>query len=488
LSFVDLDVETDPTQLVNDSLDQLNYLLAAADMPGWDSASADTLVLFLEAVADIAVDVQTTASTVQSAIFRAYGTQIVGIPYVNGTKASVTTTWSFTTPAPIGGYNIDSGTAVLIDNQAFYVQDDVYVEAGSASTTVQLTASDVGTAYNDLGGINVGAPDVEMNDQIDWVASVTTASQTSGGTDQEDDDTYQDKLVAALRLQAPRPITASDFAEFVVSDLAVNATGVAVGRSTSIDGYYPQARSLSSGGTGPAPLTGTATLASGSPTVTLVAPPYYGAAPFPGATVTGTAIPASTTVLASPVPSSTGFTMSGNATTAETGETIVVSAWQGVERCVTTFVTDAQGNALMPAQMDALQTWLDGYREESFLAFVEAPSYNEVYVSAQVHVTPAYVGAEANVEANVQSTVVNYLSPLTWGNISWLNATSGFNVVRLNSLIAVAEGVQGVQYVVPGSLKLGFAASPTGTADITMTGPAPLPLTDPTTVTITSDN
>lgn len=496
MSFIDADISVDPTDLVNNALDQLNTLLEAAGFPGWNSADADTLVIFLNTVGQIAADLNTTAATVLPAIFRAYGTQLLGIPYENGTSAMVSSTWSFTGPAPDSvSWLIPAATAVIVSGSVFYTQDDYTATMGDVSATLPLAASDTGTAYNNLGGIADGYPDVQLLNGINWVTTVQTNAVTSGGTDQETDDDYQDRLSAVLQLQAPRPITASDFANFTVSDIAEEATGVAVGRATAIDGFYPTARTLSTGGTGPTALTATGSLTNAAATVTISTPPVPYAIAYPGASVTGTAVPSSTTVLASPAPTVSGFTMSNNATSNETNETLTITEWQNVERTVTVYVTDGEGNALTNAQMDALEAWLASYREVNFQVFVEPPTYNTIYVSAEIHVTPPYVGSETSVEAAVQAALIAYLDPFTWGNISiqgdtnsWLNATQGFNVVRFTSLYGVIENVPGVQYVDVSTLKLGFSASPTGTSDITMAGVAPLPMSTTSTIVITSDN
>ena len=512
-----------------------------------------------------AADNATVAATVLPAIFRAYGTRLCNLPYENGAYATVQTTWTFTSPAPTGGYSIAAGTAILISGFAFYVQSTVTTATSATNASVYLIASATGTAYNGLGGVDAGAPTVVPNEQIDWVASVVTLGYTSGGANQQSDDDYENALAAVLQLQAPRPITASDYAGMVLSDLCELATGIAVGRATSIDGWYPAPRILSTGGGGstvftcnlssgspictltdplinqvpligatvvgtgipssttvlgtPAPtpstftmshnassnesgstvtlggmsgwgplnLPCTATLVSSSPTGTIVTSPYLGATPAIGATITGTAIPANTTILNS---SSSGFTMSANASSSETAEAVLISEWTYVEKSVTTWVADSSGNALSAVDMDALQVWLSGYREINFMPWIQAPTYTTVYVSASIAVLPNY--DSANTIAAVGSALVSFLSPASFGNpsgastgsSSWLSLSSGYNIVRFNSIIGVIEAVPGVQYAVSGQVFLGTTASPSGTTDITLSGPAPLPLSDLTTPTI----
>lgn len=564
MSFVQADIQSDPQQLLDGAVDSLNSTLAANGLPGWSPSDADLAVVILGIVAQMAADVAQVASTVLSAVFRSFGAILFGINFNSGAAATVSSTWTFTSPAPTGGFEVDAGTAVLISGYAFYVQTTVTTNEGDTSATIQLVASAPGTLYNDLGGISQPAT---PNEELNWVAGITLAGTTSGGADQETDDDYQNRLASVLRLQAPRPITAGDYASFLLSDVCLAQTGIAVGRATSIDGFYPQSRALSTGGSGstvlsctivsgsptvavtgttqvatvgttvtgadivansfvlgtPAPtptsftlstnagasttenltlgsmsgygppnLVGLVTLSSGSPTAVITSGPYLGSIPFPGATVTGLGVPASTTILASPAPTATGFTMSHNASGNETSTPLTISEWQSVSACVTTFCTDDSGLALSAVSMDMLSTWLQGFRELNFLAFVEAPTYSLVYVTAQVAILPGYIAA--SVTADVQAALMSWLNPQVWGQPSinrgvtgtWLNSSSGYATVRFNSAIAICEGVPGVAYVVNGALTLGLSPSPAGVADVQLGGPAPLPMSSTASVVVTS--
>ena len=634
MSFVSANVTTDPTQILDVGIDQINSSLTAAGFPGWSPADADLAVLILTVVAQMAADCANVAATCLPAVFRAFGTMLCGIPYGQGASATVDSLWTFTSPAPTGGYYIEAGTTVIVSGSAFSTADDVTTATNATNATILLVASQSGMAYNGLGGIDAGSPLVQLNQQLDWVASVITLGFTSGGADQQTDSDYEDALSAVLQLQAPRPINAADYAPFLLSDLCLGATGIAVGRATSIDGYYPSPRPLSTGGSGstaltcgltsgsplvtmpipllnqvpqvgatvtgtglpattvaagsngvilpqatinvaatgtllaagqvvigpdtvtytgvtsttltgctggtgtlatgeavmqiasvaasPAPtpssfalsvsavttgsetltvgeidgygppsLTGTATFLDTATAITLTATEYYGMVPDAAATVTGAGIPSGAVVLASPAPTNTGFSISAATTSAETGETITIGAWDSVGRAVTTFVTDIDGNPLTAESMDVLQTFLDGYREANALPFVMGPSVNTIYVTCTVVVLPNYNAA--SVVASVTSALLAYLNPATWGNppgaastgtTIWYNSTQGFQYVRYNSLIGLVENVQGVQFVPPGGLALGTSASPAGTSDILLTGPAPLVYSDDTTPTI----
>lgn len=144
-------------------------------------------------------------------------------------------------------------------------------------------------------------------------------------------------------------------------------------------------------------------------------------------------------------------------------------------RCVTVAVVDQDGNPL-PAQAKAdVDAELQAQREVNFLAFVVDPSYTTIDVTAQVAVYPGYVPNE--VADRVKADLAQFLSPANWGlppfgdtgATSWLNVTE----VRHNELIARIDRVDGVDYVV--SVTAGVAGGAQSTADIVLTGPAPLP-------------
>ena len=568
MSFVDAQLVTDPGTLLDQGIDQINTTLEANGYPGWTANDASLAVIILGAVAQIAADDANVAATVWPAIFRAYGTQLAGIQYQQGATSAVLSTWTFTAPAPAGGYTIPAGSTVIVSGSAFNTQQDYTSAQGDTSAVILLVAAAVGSAYNNLGGVNQPA---QLNQQIDWVASIVTQGISSAGADQESDDDYQSKLASTLTLQRLSIVNASDYPPALMSDVCAQATGVVVGRATAIDEYYPAARALSTGGAGesieacsltsgspavtfqtpltaqapeigaavsgtgvvagavvaavpeptstgftlsaaatatgvesltiaaltgrgPTRLSCTASFASGASALTIVSVPYTGAIPVVGAAVNGTGIPAGATVAASPAPTSTGFAIVGGSTSAaETGETVTISAWQNIPRCVTAFVTDVSGNALPTANMDALQAWLASYREVGFLPFVAAPSYSMIYVTVTIHVLPGF--SAGAVVANAQAAILSYLSPATWGNpgasssgaTAWLNSGDGYNVLRFNSLIGVVESVPGVAYIPDGGLALGFAASPAATADLAMPGPAPLPQASAETVMVLTD-
>jgi hypothetical protein len=304
---------------------------------------------------------------------------------------------------------------------------------------------------------------------------------------QEEDSEYLDRLAAYLELQAPRPITAGNFAEFVLdSDITLaSGSAVEIQRATCIDGYNPEETSFEG-----KPKTG-AELTEVTSFTGISAESTGGVQKHPGTVITGTDIPAGTTVIG--VNEGAKTIKLSQEVGGEPGKEKLKAVGSYLnQRTVTVFVyfegealglTEAERLAATKTKREAIVEYLQRFRELNFVVFCRPASFNPIFVKTKVHVLPGFTAA--TVEANVKAAIVNYLNPEIWGNPenastganSWLNATEGYNVVRYNQIIGAIEKVPGVAYVFKDGegLKMGTAATPTGTTDITMTGPAPLP-------------
>ncbi len=458
MAFVDVELSTSEEQLAREALEKLVALIEEKGVVGWEPSDADLEVILLGVIAMMALNVATVASIVPPAIFRAFGTQLIKLAYNEGAAATVSTKWTIAPEAAVR--TIPAGTTIEAGGLGFVVLADTEVPSEATSVTLNVAAVERGAEYNGIVGV------AQQSNPIDWVLEVQLIGESSGGAEQESDEEYLDRLAAALKLQAPRPITAANFAEMALDvPSSIVPTGVVVGRATSIDGYNPGTHIFKG------------ELTNGSATV-------KGVTSFAGVTpksqLSGSGIPAGTTVVSVNEGAKT-LVLSIEATKTETSEITSTGSYEN-SRTVTTFVTNRQGEALTSEAMTAIETWLRAFRELNFLAFVRGPSTTTVYVTTKIHVLPGYNAAA--VEANVKAALENYLSPATWGNPTgqttganaWLNITQGYSLIRYNALIGVIEAVQGVQYVFAGSvgLKLGTDPAPAGTADLTLQGPAPL--------------
>lgn len=474
--FVEVTVTTSAAELVQLGLERLKSEMELKGYVGWEPQPSDVITIATEALGPLAADAMAIFAEPSAAIFRRFGTKLENLPYNQGAEARGMTLWTLekTATGELPQRTIPAGFQVLAARLGFYVPTEVVIPPGQETAVVEIRAIESGARYNFVSGV------CEPAEALNWVKEITLTGETSGGTEAETDEEYENRLQQWLTLQAARPITASDFAVFardVPQELF--PSGQVVGRSTAIDGYNPTVTSF----------TGTVTEHSNAITaVSSFAGITAGSVP---SQLEGAGIPIGAVVTELHV-SENKITMSVEATATHTAEAINAIGSGENRRCVTVFVTNKQGRPLSPQAMTTLETIYAEHRELNFLTFVRAPSYTPVYATIKVHILPGFEAT--TVCKTVEEAVKVWLSPEKWGNptateagsLAWLSRISGYNVIRWNSIVGVCEGVRGVAYVFPGTegLKLGRTASPTEAADLAMYGPAPLP--EPMTITVTS--
>lgn len=143
----------------------------------------------------------------------------------------------------------------------------------------------------------------------------------------------------------------------------------------------------------------------------------------------------------------------------EVGRAITRDNWNvdvGAVGHVTVAVADVGGNALTALAMAALQADMDAAAFGAISVHVAPPTYNAVTVTSNVVALSGYVVAD--VQQAAADALDDYLSPSSW---SWNG------VVRKNEIIALLDGVDGVDYVVDVSLN-------GGASDLVLTGAFPL--------------
>ena len=145
-------------------------------------------------------------------------------------------------------------------------------------------------------------------------------------------------------------------------------------------------------------------------------------------------------------------------------------------RCVTVVVADSSGEPVAEEIKQEVDDLLQSMREVNFLVFVEDPAYTAIDVTFDAVCYPEWDPAE--VAARIVSALTSYLSPGTWGvppygdttGRSWINATA----VRYLEITEQINRVDGVHYV-KNSTVIGVHGGAMGTADIGLSGIAPLP-------------
>jgi hypothetical protein len=392
--YVKAEIITSEAQLKEEALAKLKEQLELKGITGWVPNPASLQIIVLEILAGMAQNAAVVASTVLDAVFTQFGVQLLGLAFNEGAFATAATKWTII--AAEGVRQIPSGENLEAGGKGWETEGEVEVPAKATTVNVPIRAVERGASYNKVSGV------AQQVNPLVFVSEVQIIGETTGGAEEETSEEYRSRLVAQLRLQAPRPVNAEDFPPFL-QGAPESVAGALVTRATAIDLY--------------------------------------------------------------------------NAETAE----------ENVPNCCTTWVVGAESANLTTPEMEALQAWVRKYLPLNFLAFVRAPAEEKIYITFNVHVLASY--NPETVVANARSSLVTLVSRKRWGNptgqetgaTAWINETK----VRYNTILGAIEAVPGIAYVFPGAegLKIGTTASPTSTADITLSGgPVVLPETSLTTV------
>jgi len=461
-SFLSVEITTNEQELAEVAKKKLIELVEASGVTGYELAEADLETILIDVLAGMALTAAQIAAVVPAAIFRQFGTQLLKLPFNEGAAATGTTKWTIIPEAVVR--HISAGTTIEAGGVGFEVEAETEVPSSATSVSLQVVAVEKGTESNGISGV------AQQTNPINYVSEVQFVGESSGGAAEESDEEYLNRLAATLTLQAPRPITAQNYATFVLDvPSSVVPSGVVVGRATSIDGY--------NGATNEAE----AKVSSGSALITEITSETGLTA---GTEVVGTGLPKGTVLVAKI--KAKEWELSAKATSSPAkGPYKFVGSYEN-QRYVTTFVTNKEGKALSNTAMTDIEEWLKSYREINFKTPVAAPTENEVFVKTKIHILPEYVAA--TVKASVESAVREFLSPAKWGNPTaattgsnqWINYVNGvrlYGLVRYNQVLEVIGATPGVAYVWAGAagLEIGLESGSKGTADLSMVGPAPLP-------------
>lgn len=387
--FVEVPVTVSPLANRELARERLKELIEEAGIVGYEAKETTLEVIILQVAAELFSGTTQTAAVVLNAIFRAFGTELLKLPFNEGAAATGKTRWTIV-PAE-GVRQIEAGTQLEAGGHGFKVEETTEVKAKAMSVELQVAAIERGTESNGVSGV------AQQVNPYDWVTEVQFVGETADGTEEELDTEYLIRLAAWLELQAPRPVNAADFAPFLLGVPTSILPSGTVGRATSLDLYD-----------------------------------------------------------------------------AETGE-------ENTPNCCTTWVTGPGGEELTKADYEALETWVSSFTSQNFRPFVKPPHYETIYATFKIHVLTGY--APESVIANVQKALEELLSPKWWGiptsgivagvypvlkYVGWVNEKT----VRYNTILTVIGSVPGVAYIFDGSegLKIGTSPSPTGTADITLSG------------------
>lgn len=161
------------------------------------------------------------------------------------------------------------------------------------------------------------------------------------------------------------------------------------------------------------------------------------------------------------------------------GPPIVTTA----EGHVTVAVHDVAGEVLAAGVRATIEADLEANRVLNIDVHVIDPTYTTIKVSFTATVYPGWSAASVDTEA--EQAIRDFLSPATWGRpalgdpTDWVQETT----VLRNDLMGVLYGVPGIRHV--SALTLAETSGTLGTADVALTGAAPLPRPGTITGTVT---
>lgn len=226
--YVSVAIDQDPTE-IEDSI----YTYIQSWYPDWTPKEPHLAVVLSEAFAQEVADARYQMSDVPPAIFRYFG-RLVGVVPTEAAPAIAFTTW---TALDNLGHTIPAGTSVRIqiqgdDYMTFSTAVDVVIPVGNTTTApgeVQLIADEDGTLGNGL------TAQPELLTVLEYIDpnGITLVGSTDEGEDDEDDDTYLNRLSARLQLLADRPILPRDF------EIYVTTTLIGVDRALCLNLYDP---------------------------------------------------------------------------------------------------------------------------------------------------------------------------------------------------------------------------------------------------------
>lgn len=179
-------------EIYNEFLEQVENAIQEQLYPG------DERRIFAEALIMIIVQFLATADdrTKQKFLQYARGEMLdangeaYGVERLEGEKATTEITFSIQTIVSTD-ILIPKGTLVTNDSEHFFeTLTDAVISNGELAVTVPAEATEAGSEYNDIG---IGEIDVLVS-AIAYIDNVSNTIVTAGGTDDEDDDTYRERI------------------------------------------------------------------------------------------------------------------------------------------------------------------------------------------------------------------------------------------------------------------------------------------------------
>ena len=221
MAFVAIETEVNAGTLEQEVIESLE-----AAFEGWTPAEGDPLLWATRAWSRIGATLVEQAAEMSEAAFKRFGEAIIGIPPIQAAPATVQSAW---TMADTAGYTIPAGTQVIIDSSGntsvgFVTVGETIIAPGAEKATILLQAVEPGAAGNGLDA------EPRLSDALAFVQSIALEGATSGGVDEETEDSYLSRLVEELQNLSLSLIVARNF--------EIDARAVAgIARAKCIEAY-----------------------------------------------------------------------------------------------------------------------------------------------------------------------------------------------------------------------------------------------------------
>lgn len=185
-------VPVDPQALLNDAISRYEDVSGETLYPG--DEHYQFLAQMIELVVACKGDINSSANAnllryAPSDVLDEYGDEY-DVPRLPAKTASAT--MQFSLPAALAfDVTVPAGTRVTPDGQlVFALEAGVVIPAGQTSAEGIILAAEAGAKYNGF------APGQIQNlvDPVDYIGSVINTTQTAGGSDEESDDGYRERI------------------------------------------------------------------------------------------------------------------------------------------------------------------------------------------------------------------------------------------------------------------------------------------------------
>src|SRR5271169_3538399 len=163
--YVEVELTTSEITLYEEFVARLKEELEAKGIVGWVPSEGDMEIIIGKMVAGMAANVAGVASVVPSAIFRKYGTELLGVQFNEGVAAKAKTLWKL--KGEVGEKHIPQGTNLEISGYGFMVETETAIPSNATEVKVPIVAVERGTEYNNLTGV------AQQVNPISYVLEVT---------------------------------------------------------------------------------------------------------------------------------------------------------------------------------------------------------------------------------------------------------------------------------------------------------------------------